>query len=167
MSGETDNRLRVLFLAANPADTSRLDLAEEIRQIEEKLEASKYRDSFELMSKWAVRPSDLQHHLLKHQPHIVHFSGHGSKAGEIILKGQDRQARPVSRKALTGLFKTLSDNVRVVVLNACYSEAQAERRARGRAREGQRGSGQRGSCRDASHFRHTSFNPLHDPPSSS
>ena len=38
----------------------------------------------------------------------------------------NRQAKPVSAEALKMLFTTLKDNIRVVVLNACYSEIQAQ-----------------------------------------
>ncbi len=38
----------------------------------------------------------------------------------------NRQVKPVSAEALKMLFTTLKDNIRVVVLNACYSEIQAQ-----------------------------------------
>jgi len=63
---------------------------------------------------------------LRFEPHIVHFSGHGSPHEEIILEDNDGKSRPVSKEALIGLFKALKDNVRVVVLNSCYSQPQAE-----------------------------------------
>jgi hypothetical protein len=49
----------VLFLSANPAGTPPLKLDEEIRQITAKVRAAEYRDSLELVSRWAVRPDDL------------------------------------------------------------------------------------------------------------
>ena len=67
----------MLFLAANPAGTPPLKLDEEIRQITAKIRAAEYRDSLELVSRWAVRPDDLQQALLEVKPHVVHFSGHG------------------------------------------------------------------------------------------
>ena len=73
----------------------------------------------------AVRVVDLQTHLLHHRPHIVHFSGHGSSDGQIILEDQEGHSDPVSPSALSRLFAALKDNIRCVVLNACYSEAQA------------------------------------------
>jgi hypothetical protein len=35
-------------------------------------------------------------------------------------------SKPVSTAAMRALFRTLKDNIRLVVLNACYSEAQAQ-----------------------------------------
>ncbi|MCA9714061.1 MAG: hypothetical protein KC468_05115, partial [Myxococcales bacterium] len=70
-------RARVLFLAANPADTGRLALERELREIKAVVRQSALRDRLELFSEWAVRPGDLQEHLLRYRPALVHFSGHG------------------------------------------------------------------------------------------
>lgn len=118
--------IKILFLAANPVDTSPLRLGEEVREIELQLELSPSRDRIKLVQQWALRPSDLQRVLLKHKPHIVHFSGHGSKAEEIVLEDHAGQSKQVSREALANLFRILKDNVRIIVLNACLSKAQAE-----------------------------------------
>lgn len=116
----------MLFLASNPKDTSKLALDEEIREITLKIRASEYRDSIILNSSWAVRPDDLLQMLNQHQPQIVHFSGHGSEFGEIILTNDSGELKPVSSRALQALFTTLKDNIKVVVLNCCYSYEQAE-----------------------------------------
>ena len=117
---------RILFLAANPAGTAPLALDEEIREIEARIRAAEYRDTLKLVSKWAVRPDDLLQSLNQHRPHVVHFSGHGSPSEEILLKDAAGQPKPVSKAALVSLFTTLKDNIRLVVLNACYSRPQAE-----------------------------------------
>ena len=72
-------RVVILFLAANPSTTTRLRLDSEVRAIDQALRQANYRDQFDLRQHWAVRVADLQELLLRHQPHIVHFSGHGSK----------------------------------------------------------------------------------------
>ena len=69
---------------------------------------------------------DLQQLLLRHQPDIVHFSGHGSPKGELLLQGTNDQAHPIGARSLSRLFSVLKDNIRCVVLNACYTEGQAE-----------------------------------------
>ena len=120
------NKIKTLFLAANPEDTDRLALDEEIREITSKIRAAEYHDSIELISAWAVRPDDLLQLLNQHKPQIVHFSGHGSYSGEIILTDNYGVSKPVSSKALKALFTTLKDNIKVVVLNACYSKEQAK-----------------------------------------
>jgi len=61
----------------------------------------------------------------EYKPQIVHFSGHGSSSGEIILADNSDRSKPISAKALKALFHTLKDNIQVVVLNACHSEVQS------------------------------------------
>lgn len=118
--------IKILFLAANPSDITRLRLDEEIRAIDQVLRQTEFRDRFEIEQHWAVRVSDIQGLLLRHEPDIVHFSGHGSKAGEIVLEDNSGTSRPVSARALSQLFFILKNNIRCVVLNACYSERQAK-----------------------------------------
>ncbi len=115
-----------VFLTANPVATSRLRLDEEIRAITEKIRLSEHRDAVELISMWATRPDDLLQALNQYHPHIVHFSGHGSPTGEIILVDNVGNHKPVTTRALKALFASLKDNIRIVVLNACYSELQAQ-----------------------------------------
>jgi hypothetical protein len=116
--------IKVLFLAANPLDTNSLRLGEEAREIKERIQLSDLRDQFAFEQEHAVRVADLQRHLLHHQPHIVHFSGHGSTSGKIILENGQGRSVELSSSALKALFAVLKDNIRCVVLNACYSDAQ-------------------------------------------
>lgn len=117
--------IRILFLASNPLDTAPLQLDEESRAIDLAIRQTSFRDILEFKQLWAVRVGDLQEILLRHKPHIVHFSGHGSHSSEIILKDDQGNAFPVSENALTQLFSLLKDNIKCVVLNACYSQNQA------------------------------------------
>jgi hypothetical protein len=119
-------KIKVLFVAANPVGTIPLKLDEEAREIEMKIRASEHRDSLQLITKWAARADDLLQHLNEHKPHIVHFSDHGSETSEIFLLDERRQPKPVSKETWQMLFRTLKDNIRVVVLNACFSRSQAE-----------------------------------------
>jgi hypothetical protein len=120
------SKCRILFLAANPKKTTQLTLDEETRQIDQKLRATEFRDALDLITKWAVQPDDLLQYLNQYRPHIVHFSGHGSPTEEIILLDPNRKRKAVSKLALEHLFTTLKDNIRLVVLNACFSRPQAE-----------------------------------------
>ena len=120
------NRTKILLFASNPDQVERLALDEEVRAIRAKIRASDYRDVLDLTSCWAVRPDDLLQELNAERPAMVHFSGHGTAAGELVLMDDNRQPEPVSTGALQALFATLKDNIRVVVLNACASQPQAE-----------------------------------------
>jgi hypothetical protein len=114
----------ILFLAANPSETDRLALDREARSIQVELERSGYRDRFELETRWAAEPLDLLRELRKLKPAVVHFSGHGGQRG-LILQDSEGRAQVVSTKALETTFGAAGDSVKVVVLNACYSEAHA------------------------------------------
>jgi len=117
--------VKILFLAANPVDvTTRLRIDEEIREIGQKIRIGTHQ--LELVSEWAVRAGDVQAALLRHQPDVVHFSGHCSPSSGIILEDEVGNRKVVGKKALADLFEILKDNVRVVVLNACYAKDQAQ-----------------------------------------
>ena len=117
--------IKAVFFAANPLDLQPLRLDVEAREITAKVRASKYRDVLELIPVLATRPDDLLQALNTHRPQIVHFSGHGTTAGEIVLVDDQGQAKPVTAQALKSLFTTFKDDIRLVILNACYSEKQA------------------------------------------
>lgn len=116
-------KIVVAFFAANPLTTDRLQLDEEIRTIRQKVMVSSYRASIELYSSWATRADDIIQVLNEKKPHVVHFSGHGSESGEIILVGENQQPKAVAPEALNALFKALKDRISLVILNACYSLA--------------------------------------------
>lgn len=118
--------IKILFLASNPTDTGALRLGEECRQIDERLQLSSKRERFQLIPHHAVRVTDLQHLMLRYDPQIVHFCGHGGPGKELILENEDGTSHAVEKKALTSLFEILKDNIKVVVLNACFSKLQAK-----------------------------------------
>lgn len=120
----------ILFLSADPRDASRLRLGEEQREISEKLRLARLRDEFLLEVRMAVRPADLSQAMLDTGPAIVHFSGHGSDLGAICLEDVNGYTQEVSAEALGALFRSFGAQTRCVVLNACYSDVQAEAIAR-------------------------------------
>jgi hypothetical protein len=145
------DKVKVLFLASNPLQQSRLALDEEVRTITAQIRSADHRDAIELISAWAVRRDDLQQLLLQHKPHILHFSGHGTRCSptevtppstsisgrdiavtgkdqvaQLVLMGEGGQAQPMSEAALIHLLRVLKDNLKLVVLSACHSESIAE-----------------------------------------
>lgn len=116
--------VKVLLLSANPID-SPLSIDEEFRAIDQKIRSSEHREHVVLIQHGAVRLEDVAGLLMRHKPHVVHFSGHGAASG-ISLTGADGKGRLVPPNALADTFRTLKDNVRVVLLNACDSAPQAE-----------------------------------------
>jgi hypothetical protein len=117
---------KILILTANPKNTDKLRLDEEVREIQAGLERAKKRDRFEIVTRWALRVDDLRRALLDNEPQIIHFSGHGAGEHGLALENSSGQMQLVSTESLVRLFELFKDTIECVVLNACYSEAQAE-----------------------------------------
>jgi CHAT domain-containing protein len=116
----------ILFLAANPQGTAQLRLQEEAREIDAGLQRAKWRDRLVLQQRWAVRARDIQRAMLDFKPQIVHFSGHGAREEGLVLESETGNIKFVDAEALAALFELFSQQVECVILNACYSEVQAE-----------------------------------------
>lgn len=125
-SDEDQTVKKILILTANPQNIDKRRLDAEVREIQTGLERAKKRDQFEIISKWAVRPDDLRRALLDYEPQIVHFSGYGAATEGLALENELGQMQMVSTAALAKLFEVFKDKVECVLLNACYSENQAE-----------------------------------------
>jgi CHAT domain len=144
-----DSIKKILILAANPIDTVRLMLGQEVNEIRKTLQSSRHRDRFEIEHRDAVSSNDLQQYLSEFRPWIVHFSGHG--VGGMVVGNEpissrkftaitDDDAQPeglmfedehggsqlVSGTVLADLFGLFRENVKCVVLNSCYSVEQAK-----------------------------------------
>jgi hypothetical protein len=115
--------IKLLFLAASPHDNVALRTAEEARAIDLALRQAAHPIS--IMNHGAVQVADLQPLLLRHQPQLVHFSGHGAASQTILLQDAQGKSAPVPAHALRDLFRLSQPQVRCVVLNACYTATQA------------------------------------------
>ncbi|WP_414620148.1 CHAT domain-containing protein [Calothrix sp. CCY 0018] len=126
-TSNSTNIKTILILAANPKNTSRLRLEEEIREIDEGLRRANKREQFKLEMKLAVRQRDFYRAILDTQPQIIHFCGHGAGEDGILLEDETGMTAFVEAETLASLFKLFAKKgVECVVLNACYSEVQAE-----------------------------------------
>src|SRR5579883_845708 len=124
---------KILVLAANPLGTSRLRIDEELREIKEGLRRGKAREKFSLESAQAVRYRDIHRAVMDYEPQIIHFSGHGSGEKGLVFEDGQGQVKLVEGRSLAGLFGLFAEQVKCVVLNACYSEEQARAIAFGTA----------------------------------
>jgi hypothetical protein len=120
-------RATVLFLAANPSDTTRLAVGEEYREVHNRLLAAVCHERVEVVYAPEVRVAELARTLQCYAPSVVHFSGHGDDEGALLLPDAAGRASPVSVEGLASLFAALSRDlpIRCVVLNACHSDALA------------------------------------------
>lgn len=145
-AGEAANGQELIaFLAANPLGTSRLLLDEECAAIERELSMTAARDVFALRSKWTVTVDEMMRHLATLTPAVIHFSGHGRAGtltedgdgswrvhrdiaavhGGIYLEDEHRQPHCVDGRALAQMIASTAPCARIVVLNACFSDALA------------------------------------------
>jgi WD40 repeat protein len=143
---ESTRKRTILFLASNPGGTDPRAPGREARAIQAELERSGFRHRFKLVTRWAAEPLDLLRELRKLRPTVVHFSGQvgrgvarehragparhrevaGARARGLLFHGSDGRAQVVSAAALQRTIDAAGASVKLVVLNACYSEAHAK-----------------------------------------
>ena len=114
---------KILILTSNPRNDLKLD--REIKDLQNVIKRSKNQSQFETKFEPEVHPEELQDLFLEHKPRIVHFCGHGTGEQGLVLQNQAGQEQVVSTEALSNLFKLFDKQVEGVILNACYSEVQA------------------------------------------
>ena len=118
-----DSQIKILFLTADPSDESRLRLGQELRDIKARLGKP---GRFQLEQRESVRVGDITDAIFAVEPQIVHFSGHGKSTGELCFENEVGKVQAVKPDALAAMFKLFAQNINCVVMNACYSEIQAE-----------------------------------------
>jgi hypothetical protein len=116
----------ILFVAANPSGTDHLRLDREAKEIQAGLLQSTYRDNFRFEQIWAATPGDMMEGILRLRPQVVHFSGHGNGEDGLVMENEEGQPRLLSAQKLSKIFARCENDVQCVVLNACFSEVQAE-----------------------------------------
>jgi CHAT domain len=114
---------RILFLGANPPDTTRLRIDKELREIQQEIRLGKERDRFQIETSLAVRPHDISRALLEVEPHFVHFAGHGGGGEESFASEDDSgKAFVIPVAGLVELFEVAGESMRCVLVNACSTE---------------------------------------------
>lgn len=125
-------KLRVLYLAANPELNLRVDA--EVRSVREAIRKALHRDLVDLDHWPAATPEDLLDGLSQRRPHVVHFSGHGAE-GFLLFDdaehrdqdvGGDQPGRVVSFDLLARALDSTDQAPTLLVLNACESLTGAE-----------------------------------------
>lgn len=114
---------KILIVASNPRKDLNLDI--EIRDLKNVVERSRNHAQFEVEICLAVRPGDLHDIFLEHEPRIIHFCGHGTGEQGLVFENDAGREQLISTSALSNLFELFNDKVECVLLNACYSEVQA------------------------------------------
>jgi hypothetical protein len=120
------DKIKILYLAANPTDTSHVRVAAEARELTLRIRQGLNRDAFEIICYFAVRPQDLLRGLQEVQPHIMHFSGHGTFDNEIVLEAEDGKSQPIAPELLAELVDQFKTNLKAAVMSCCFGRAQAK-----------------------------------------
>ena len=125
---EPKEKINILFLGANPdimlsdgTKQSKLKLDKEAREIKDAITKSLNRDSIKFETRWAVRTSDLFQAINEVNPTIIHFSGHGTDTGKLVLQDNSDQPKLVDIETIVKMIEASTDNLRLVVFNNCFS----------------------------------------------
>ncbi|MEO1671517.1 MAG: CHAT domain-containing protein, partial [Cyanobacteria bacterium J06631_2] len=116
---------KILVLSSNPQATEQLRLNREFSEIENARESSRNKDQFTVLRVAQARVDHLQREILETKARIVHFCGHGLGNQGLALETRSGQQQLVSNQALADLFELVAHQVECVILNACFSKAQA------------------------------------------
>jgi hypothetical protein len=120
-------RCILLLLASNNVETLDSRAADEIREINEAIQSTIHRDSFESFQHPGLRASDITKLLLRHKPHILHISGHSRKTEGLVLEDNDGQIKKINCARLVNLIVNSAEDARLklVFFSFCHSEACA------------------------------------------
>jgi hypothetical protein len=117
-------KLRVLYLAANPELDLRVDV--EVRMVREAVKKALHRDLVEIDHRPAATPEDLLDGINEMRPHVVHFAGHGGEGSvlfddaEIRVQGGSSVRGHRISFALLGRAVGATDSPpTLLLLNAC------------------------------------------------
>ncbi|WP_013630883.1 CHAT domain-containing protein [Rubinisphaera brasiliensis] len=116
----------ILIVAASPLDQDRLRLGAEVRDIRHSLQRSRNRENWAIESNEAATVDDLRRALLDFRPTILHFAGHGGGVGGLCFEDQHGNTNTADTQPLSKLLHHFKDDLKCVVLNACYSDVQAD-----------------------------------------
>ena len=111
----SDIPLKILFLAADPSDASRLRLLQELRDIKERLRIAKEPGKFQLEQQESLRVGDITQAIFDVEPRIIHFSGHGTNQGELYFENELGQIQSVEADALAAMFELLVEQVKCLL----------------------------------------------------
>lgn len=116
----------ILIVSASPLDQDRLRLGAEVRDIRHALQRSRNRENWKIESNEAITVDDLRRALLDYAPTVLHFSGHGGGDGGLCFEDANGMSNLAQAEPLARLLHHFKSQLKCVVLNACYSEVQAD-----------------------------------------
>jgi pentapeptide repeat protein/CHAT domain-containing protein len=118
--------VKILYMFALPRDQHSIPVEGEYKAIVDAIQRSKYRDQILTSDYPGVSLKDFQSVIETYKPNVLHFSGHASQVGDLVFQGPKEESQKVPKDPFTNAFKLLGENLKLVVLSACYSKDQAE-----------------------------------------
>ena len=112
---------KILILAANPRGDLRLDY--EIKDLKDAIKRNK---KFDVEIELAVDRESIGNLISENQPLIVHFCGHGAGKKGLVVAGKGGIEQSLSNDELADIFQSYGEGIECVLLNACYTEVQAD-----------------------------------------
>ena len=123
--------MKIFILEANPFED--IDLSKEIRSLRRIFDDIESNDEFKIRDNAAASKDKIQKWMLEFEAEepkddsiIVHFCGHGTGKNGLVFEDRQGNSDLVSTDTLKDFFALFKNRVACVVMNACYSEVQAE-----------------------------------------
>lgn len=124
-SGAATDVVTVLMVSASPDVGDRLRVDREFRDIINRVRGSRHRDRFKFVQVQAASFADLRTALMEHEPHVLHLSSHGLDDGSLVFESSAGEPQITRKKSLLRLLEALRERLRLIVVNACFSDAVA------------------------------------------
>jgi hypothetical protein len=118
-------RIRFLFLSANPDRQSMLDVEREQERISTTRDGSRFQERIHIEAMPNLNIVQFPKTMRLQRPAVLHFSGHGGPGGSLLMRDERGEPFDMHPDGISRLIKQHHDAIRLVVLNACYSEALA------------------------------------------
>jgi hypothetical protein len=115
------DKLKLLLLAANSVDTIDSRASDEIQAIDRAIQTAPLRDKFEIRKEPALRVSDIGPSLLKHNPTVLHISGHSRKTEGLVLENDHGHVAKVQCAQLKDVLFSAGKNLQLVFFGFCHS----------------------------------------------
>jgi hypothetical protein len=116
----------VLIMSANPpGEDGPLEAEKEHSRINKVLNGSRHQAEIAIVADPDVDLPEFSKNLRLHKPVVVHLTGHGGEDGSLVLRDEDGQPVSMTPEGLAKLLAVSRKATRLVVLNACSSNALA------------------------------------------
>jgi hypothetical protein len=120
------DKLKLLLLAANSVDTIDSRASDEIQAIDRAIQAAPLRDRFDIQKEPALRDSDIGPLLLKHNPDVLHISGHSRATEGLVLESELRHVAKVQCSRLKDVLLSAGSKLQLVFFGFCHSAGCAK-----------------------------------------